>query len=475
MMKVEMSPYLKQVKPYLISLLNKLLEVYPYASILGTDAKGKSYRVSRAGTNIGNGMFDERGFVAKVYNGIGYSEYVFNEIDANSIDELLNQIMKVNKLPEDLSDNLTEGQYEKLEEENCTFSKAKEIDQHPRSLGDEKIIEILTALHSKGKSLDERVVDFRADFEYLEISKCFLSNNKDLEQSLMWSTGALMCMSDDGNQNNYHYKGFSGACGSELLNEMDSSVEEIVQIACELLHSEKMIPGTYDVICAPDVSGLIAHEAFGHGVEMDMFVKDRALAKEYIDEYVASPLVTMHDGAVGVENTGSYFFDDEGTLAQDIVIIDKGILKQGISDRLTSMKLGTIPTGNGRRESYERKAYTRMTNTYFKPGDSSLEEMIASIQDGYLLDASASGMEDPKNWGIQCMVSIAREIKDGKLTGKIFSPVVLTGYVPDLLKSISMVSKDLQLVGTGACGKGYKEWVKVSTGGPYIKARVRLG
>ena len=84
-------------------------------------------------------------------------------------------------------------------------------------------------------------------------------------------------------------------------------------------------------------------------------------------------------------------------------------------------------------------------------------------------------MEDPKNWGIQCMVSIAREIKDGKLTGKIYSPIVLTGFVPDLLKSISMMSDEVRLVGSGMCGKGYKEWVKVSDGGPYMKARVRLG
>ena len=84
-------------------------------------------------------------------------------------------------------------------------------------------------------------------------------------------------------------------------------------------------------------------------------------------------------------------------------------------------------------------------------------------------------MEDPKNWGIQCMVNIAREIKDGKLTGSVYSPIVLTGYVPDLLKSISMMSDEVKLSGGGFCGKGYKEWVKVSDGGPYMKARIRLG
>jgi TldD protein len=101
--------------------------------------------------------------------------------------------------------------------------------------------------------------------------------------------------------------------------------------------------------------------------------------------------------------------------------------------------------------------------------------MIGSISYGFLLENATSGMEDPKNWGIQCMVNIAREIKDGALTGRIFSPIVLTGYVPDLLCSISMMTKAPILSGSGFCGKGYKEWVKVSDGGPYIKARIRLG
>ena len=116
-----------------------------------------------------------------------------------------------------------------------------------------------------------------------------------------------------------------------------------------------------------------------------------------------------------------------------------------------------------------------MTNTFFEGGVDRVEDMIASVDYGFLLEEPSSGMEDPKNWGIQCMVSIAREIRDGKLTGKIYSPVVLTGYVPDLLKSISMVSEEVKLGGGGMCGKGYKEWVKVSDGGPYIKARIRLG
>ena len=206
-----------------------------------------------------------------------------------------------------------------------------------------------------------------------------------------------------------------------------------------------------------------------------MFVKDRALAKEYVGKYVASPIVNMRDGALSAHSAGSYFFDDEGTPASDTQIIKDGILVTGISDLSSALKLGTSPTGNGRRESSRRKAYARMTNTFIEPGDSTVEEMISTIDHGFYVCGCDNGMEDPKNWAIQCVAKYAIEIRDGKLTDNWFSPVILSGYVPDLLKSISMVSRDCKIVGAGMCGKGYKEWVRVSDGGPSVKARAKLG
>lgn len=474
-MKAEMSSYLKQVKPYLKELLNKLLEVYPYASILGTDVAGKSYRVNKTSTVISDNMFTERGFVARVFNGVGYSEYSFNQLNKENVEEVFEAIQEGAIASGHLIDLINLPKYLVIEEEPVTFSKSVEIERHPKALGDEAIIEKMSSLKDKGCNLDERIIDCSIVYEYLHSSKVFLSKAKDLEQSILWSSVGVIAMASDGEKMKYRYRGSSDTKGAEVLEQIEDEVKAAVKESIELLGSIAIIPGEYDVICTPDVTGLIAHEAFGHGVEMDMFVKDRALARDYVGEYVASPLVTMHDGASAKYNTGTYFFDDEGNIAQDTIVIDKGILKQGLNDQLTAMALQTTSTGNGRRESFKRKAYARMTNTYFESGASTVEAMIASIQNGFLLEAAGSGMEDPKNWGIQCMVELAREIKDGKLTGKVYSPVILTGYVPDLLKSISMVSKDSELIGTGACGKGHKEWAKVSMGGPYIKARVRLG
>ena len=186
-------------------------------------------------------------------------------------------------------------------------------------------------------------------------------------------------------------------------------------------------------------------------------------------------MVTMHEGALCAVDVTSYAFDDEGIPAGDVTEIENGILRSGICDALSALRLGVQPTGNGKRESFSHKAYTRMTNTVFDSGDNTLDEMIASIQKGYLLEGMQSGMEDPKHWGIQCILDRGYEIIDGKLTGKIVSPLVMTGYVPDLLESVSMVSRDREVFGSGFCGKGHKEWVKVADGGPYLKTKVRLG
>ena len=117
-----------------------------------------------------------------------------------------------------------------------------------------------------------------------------------------------------------------------------------------------------------------------------------------------------------------------------------------------------------------------MTNTFFDKGKATLEEMIASVDYGYYISTTNNGMEDPKNWGIQCTALYGREIVNGKFSGKIISPVVMSGYVIDFLESISMISSEnFNVIGSGSCGKGYKEWVRVSDGGASLKAEVKIG
>lgn len=475
-MKVKMSQYLTAQKDLLKQIIQELSKTFEYVSILGVDTKGKRYGVQKTGSELGDSMWTERGFVLRVYNGVNYSEYSFNQIGEDLgkfIEEIRTLLLQGSQVISNA--NLKTSKYPLLQEEAIEESFFSDVEILPENVSSKEKIEKLTGIMEEGLSYSDEVIDFRANYEEVQISKLFLSTKKELEQSYIWSQGFLLAIARRGDKNKFYYDSFAGLKGVELMDELLTEAKQIVDGALKLLDAERLEPGDYDIICAPDVAGLIAHEAFGHGVEMDMFVKNRAKAMEYLTKPVGSEMVTMHDGAKAAYNVSSYLFDDEGTLGSDTKIIDKGILKTGISDVLSAMKLGTPPTGNGKRESFERKAYARMTSTLFKGGHDKLDDMIASIDKGYLLEGVMSGMEDPKNWGIQCMLIQGKEIINGKLTGKIVSPVIMTGYVPDVLNSIDMVSEEVKVDGSGTCGKGHKEWVKTADGGPYIKAKGRLG
>ena len=464
------------VKPALKNLVSELRIKYAYASVLAVQDDSRAWRINRAGKRINNVGLGGSGYVVRVFDQIGCAEYSFNEFSEEKIPEIVKTIdERIARQTANVPDGIKPLPTPIPSDEPATLKKVSGYAIDPRELGDEKILERLDAIRNKTLSVDG-VLDAMVNLSYRKFRKLFISENRDLDQTVMWTNGAIVALALRGEEVKDAYKGFSQLGGAEILDRMEEFATEVANKAIELLSSEQMIPGEYDCICDPDTTGMIVHEAFGHGVEMDMFVKDRALAASFIDERVASDLVTMHDGNA-VDDSATMWFDDEGTLTSDTVVINGGILKKGMCDALSAARLGVKPTGNGRRESYERKVYTRMTNTYFEGAaqNVTLDEMIASIKYGFLLESPSSGMEDPKNWGIQCMVTTAREIKDGKLTGKIFSPIVLTGYVPDLLKSVSMMSGQLVTCGSGYCGKGYKEWVKVSDGGPYMKARIRLG
>jgi len=474
-LKAKLSKYLINQKQLLKAIVFDLCKDFKYVSILGSDTIGNTYNVSKTSSSVGDSMWGERGFVLRVYNGYNYSEYSFNKLD--DISFIKKRIKEIAK--DDINILIKKGidflEYPIINEEEINDNYFSDFEKNPFNVSSKDKLAKMSELMNQGLSKSEYFIDFRVSYEEVKISKIFISSKKDLAQSILYTNISLVGIARKDGNIKYDYKGLSGLKGYEIFEDAYKNIDAVTTSVIELLDAKRIKPGTYDIICDPDVSGLIAHEAFGHGVEMDMFVKNRAKGQEFINKAVASEKVNMRDGAQSATEVGTYLFDDEGTFGTDTLIIENSILKSGISDLLSALKLGTVPTGNGRRESFERKAYARMTNTFFEGGNDKLEDMISSIKKGYMLEGYFSGMEDPKNWGIQCMIAKGREIIDGKFTGNLVSPVLLTGYVPDLLKSISMVTNNLELSGTGACGKGYKEWVKVSSGGSYIKAIGRLG
>jgi TldD protein len=473
---VEQAQFLKTHKEAFRLLVGELSRQYAYVSVLATDVAGTRYQVQKRESSVEDSFWTERGFVVRVHDGVGYSEYADNSSPGPAPAE---QEAWVTELAARVTATVQAGKMSGAGRRSTPLINEEPLtavyDNGAAKPESRTVLGRLTALKDKAVSMSEPLIDIRLVYEQVRVAKLFLSSLRDLEQHYRWSQAYIVPIYRSGEVTRYYLQSFSGLAGEELIDEMEASLEETLREGALLLDADQVEPGEYEVILSPEVAGLLAHEAFGHGVETDMFVKNRAKATAYLGKAVASELVTMHDGARAAEDVSSYYFDDEGTLGQDTVIIESGLLKGGISDLISALQLGSTPTGNGKRESFERKAYARMTNTFFAPGRDRLEDMIASLKHGYLLEKYTSGMEDPKNWGIQCVILFGREIRQGRFTGRVVSPVIMTGYVPDLLRSISMVSPDVKLKGSGMCGKGHKEFSKTSSGGPYLKAKARLG
>jgi len=347
----QFSKYLKRKKPIVRQLIEMLSKKYAYVSVLATEVTGTNIVVDKSTTNVTPSGITESGFVIKVFNGAVYSEFSTNEIEEKSlvsIIETIDALVQANR-------SIPAVTVKPLKEEPLTQTFIRK--NVGKNYSTSETIAILKSYVEDTLKASPLIINARASIETTEISKMFLSKAKDLEQYYTWSNPRAFVLVRRDSNTKYAYDGFGDNSVQRALKTLKKIMPETAKLAVELLDSVPPKPGFYDVITDPSITGLIAHEAFGHGVEMDMFVRDRARSQEFFNKPVASPLVTMHDGAASTFSVASYFFDDDGVLAQDTTIIDKGILKSGISDALSALELGKAPTGNGRRESYKRKAY----------------------------------------------------------------------------------------------------------------------
>ena len=462
------STYLDGKRGECRALVAALGQRFPYVSILGTDVRATSIRVDKNTSMVQDGR-GECGFVVKMHDGRSFFEYSLNDLSGD-MNALAETIETAAQLDPALRSRMIEAPLPQDEPLKKDFLRETDFADYD----EETMLNTCRELSQELLQKDEHVLNAFAMIQPFTVSKLFVTKNRELSQHYGWANGYLMVVyGGEKMAQARHVEGSDKM--KEIIEGMKAHTDDVIRLAEKLTHAQPIQPGVYDVITDSSITGLIAHEAFGHGVEMDQFVKDRAMAKHCMGQYVASPITNMHDGAAATHSVASYFFDDDGVLAHDTQIIKDGILVAGLSDLASASQLSTAPTGNGRRDSFKRKAYARMTNTFFEPGKDKLEDMIASIQHGYMLFETNNGMEDPKNWQIQCTAEYGIEIVDGKLTENYVSPVVMSGSVPELLKSISMISDNFKVIGSGMCGKGYKEWVRVSDGGPNLKARVKLG
>ncbi len=306
------------------------------------------------------------------------------------------------------------------------------------------------------------------------MERLFVSRNRALHQTIgRASVGASIMRGGGGGRPGVFWMRRSGAGGLELTELDEAEIAELVERAGRLKGAQPIEPGETTVVSEPDVTGTLAHESFGHGVEVDMFAHGRARAAEYLGRSVGSPLIRIVDDPTKATGNGYYHFDDEGWNAAPTLIVENGVFRSGLSDFLSARTTGQPRTANGRRESFDHKTYSRMSNTFFAPGTTPVDQLIGEVKQGVLIGRFRAGMEDPKGWGIQIVSQYGEEIRNGKLTGKVYSPVTLSGFVPDVLASVDAVGNDFRL-GTGTCGKGSKESVAVGMGGPHLRFRARV-
>ena len=303
------------------ALVAELKKTYDYASVLGVDVKARSISANNRLTNIASGMDTECGFVVKVAGDGVFYEYSLDDIHGD-LAALVAEIHKSFRFSKALK--ASPIGVRDLSDEPLRQSFCRENDLGRYS--EQEILDFCKNLRDTVNGKSENLLNTSVGIYTMETSKLFISPNRELDQNYAWVNGHVGVVYQEGDKTVTHRAGENEATLAAVLEKLPHVVDKLLHEAHMLTTAKPMLPGEYDIVTDTEMTGLIAHEAFGHGVEMDMFVKDRALAKEYVGKYVASPIVNMRDGAGSTVSAGSYFFDDEGVLAGDTQIIKNGIL-----------------------------------------------------------------------------------------------------------------------------------------------------
>jgi TldD protein len=267
--------------------------------------------------------------------------------------------------------------------------------------------------------------------------------------------------------------GFYGGGGRVSFSHFDTFTPELVareaaRQAISTLGAVEARAGAQTVVLAPGWSGILLHEAVGHGLEADFIRKKTSLFAGKLGQQVASNKVTVIDDGTVANSRGSINVDDEGNPGERKVLIERGMLKGFMYDSLNAKLMGQRPTGSGRRESFKHMPMPRMTNTYLAPGDDDPEDILRSVKRGLYCAQFGGGQVDISNGNFVFEVSEAYEIENGRL-GRPVKGATLIGIGPEALKNVSMVGTDpMPDPGLGTCGKDGQN-VPVGVGLPTLR------
>ena len=348
------------------------------------------------------------------------------------------------------------------------YSPDNPIDSHSA----EEKVELLKQLDAYTRSLDPRIeqviISLSGSLEHVLVA----ASDGDLTADLrpMVRLSIMVLMHEQGRREQGHAGG-GGRHDYSLFFDTDLAYEyarEAVRIASVNLRSEPAPAGTMPVVLGPGWPGVLLHEAVGHGLEGDFNRKGTSAFSGRVGEQVASPLVTVVDDGSLEHRRGSLSIDDEGVPAQSTTLIENGILRGYMQDKLNARLMGVNSTSNGRRESYAHLPMPRMTNTYMLPGESDPQEIIESVNKGIYAVNFGGGQVDITSGRFVFSLTEAYEIDHGRL-GRPIKGATLIGSGPEVMGRISMVGNDLELdSGIGVCGKDGQS-VPVGVGQPTLK------
>ncbi|HZS44300.1 MAG TPA: metalloprotease TldD [Blastocatellia bacterium] len=281
----------------------------------------------------------------------------------------------------------------------------------------------------------------------------------------------ITCIADDDGNLQIGRSGGGGRVGIDFYNNNltpEYFARKAAHQALMQLEAIDAPAGVMEVVLGPGWPGVMLHEAVGHGLEADFNRKKTSAFSGLIGQRVASEVCTVIDDGTIPDRRGSLNIDDEGTPTQRTVLIEKGILKGYINDKLSARLLNVPPTGNGRRESYQHVPMPRMTNTFMVAGDQTKDEIIRSVKRGLYAVQFGGGQVDITNGKFVFSASEAYLIEDGKVTAPVRG-ATLIGNGPDALTKVTAVAADLELdEGVGVCGKDGQS-VPVGVGLPTVK------
>lgn len=340
------------------------------------------------------------------------------------------------------------------------------------SVSVKQCLDLIHDIDQLARSFDPRIVNVSVSLGIEEYS-ILVANSLDeiVSDCRPLVRLSVSCLAAEGNRKESGSGGGGGRVDFSFLLEDDRWREYTLGAAREAIEMLSSVPapaGELTVVLGPGWPGVLIHEAVGHGLEADFNRKGTSLFSGKVGELVASPLCTIVDQGDIPGRRGSLNYDDEGAPTGTTVLIENGVLRGYMQDRLNASLMGASLTGNGRRQSYRHLPMPRMTNTYLVGGQSEPGEIIESVKYGIYAASFAGGQVDITSGDFTFSASLAYLIEDGKLTTPV-KGATLIGNGPRSMQRISMVGNDSSLDrGIGVCGKDGQS-VPVGVGMPTLR------